>query len=465
MSASAVGQVEVLGGLVEHEHGEVGEQRAGQRQPLPLAAGEPRPVLADEGVEPVGQRRRPSPAAGPARARRRSSSSVALRPGEPQVLPHGAVEEVRVLGAQPDEPPDVVAVQRVRVHTAERVRPLPASRKRSSTCASVVLPEPDGADHGDPAARGQGEVDAGERVPLLPGVPGAQPLARRAGTATRARRRGCSGSRTGTGASRTSYTRSALRVTRCRYCTASGSPMTASKAASGVRTTTARATPSSRPSRDRLHARRARRRTTVSPQTSAESPAPSAVAVAAREAIRVSTRVGLPRLARCGAGSAPATVSSAVPVSRSATRVASAPRAGASRRSARRAHGPADQRYADPGGEQPDGEHGPGLGQQPGGEPDGRRGHDDGAAPGGQQPAQPVVLQGVHVGDEPGQQVAAPGRAAARRARAAPAAGRRRPAVSASIRSTASCETSRSAYRKTARPIPKARVAVTATIR
>ncbi len=39
-------------------------------------------------------------------------------------------------------------------------------------------------------------------------------------------------------------------------------------------------------------------------------------------------------------GSAPATVSSAVPVSRSATRVASSPRAGASRCSARRAQAP-----------------------------------------------------------------------------------------------------------------------------
>ncbi|KIX78289.1 hypothetical protein SF23_07465, partial [Streptomyces sp. MBRL 10] len=79
----------------------------------------------------------------------------------------------------------------------------------------------------------------------------------------------CSGSATGTGASRTSYTRWALRRTRWRYWTASGRPFTASNAARGVRTATAMATPESLPSWT-ASAATAAAATTVMPHTSAD---------------------------------------------------------------------------------------------------------------------------------------------------------------------------------------------------
>jgi hypothetical protein len=46
--------IQVLGGLVEDQHRRVGQQAAGQRQPAPLAAGEPFTVLADARRQAVG---------------------------------------------------------------------------------------------------------------------------------------------------------------------------------------------------------------------------------------------------------------------------------------------------------------------------------------------------------------------------------------------------------------------------
>lgn len=66
------------------------------------------------------------------------------------------------------------------------------------------------------------------------------------------------------------------------------------------------------------------------------------------------------------------------------------------------------QRYPGTGGEQSHGEHGTGLGQQPGGEADGSGGDGEGGT-GREQPAQPVVLEGVDIGHQPGQQIPAPG--------------------------------------------------------
>ena len=62
--------VEVLGRLVEHQHREVGEQRPGHHEPLPLPAGEPPAVLADR----VSAGRRG--AGRPSRARPTSASTA-----------------------------------------------------------------------------------------------------------------------------------------------------------------------------------------------------------------------------------------------------------------------------------------------------------------------------------------------------------------------------------------------------
>jgi hypothetical protein len=58
------GQVEVLGGLVQHQYGKVGEQRPCQREALAFAAGQAGAQLTDEGVEPFGKRVRPGVEAG-----------------------------------------------------------------------------------------------------------------------------------------------------------------------------------------------------------------------------------------------------------------------------------------------------------------------------------------------------------------------------------------------------------------
>ena len=63
------GRVEVRGGLVEDDDARPGEQQAGDRQPLTLAAGEPVAALADHRVEAVGQRARRGRPAGPGAAR------------------------------------------------------------------------------------------------------------------------------------------------------------------------------------------------------------------------------------------------------------------------------------------------------------------------------------------------------------------------------------------------------------
>ena len=55
IAASVVG-VDGGGRVVEDQDPRVGEQRAGQRDPLPLPAGQREPAFADHGVVPVRQR-------------------------------------------------------------------------------------------------------------------------------------------------------------------------------------------------------------------------------------------------------------------------------------------------------------------------------------------------------------------------------------------------------------------------
>ena len=93
-------RVEVRGRLVEHQHGRAGEQRARQHEPLALAAGHARALLADERVEPGRERGDPvgQSARGRGRlaARRRSASGRASQ----QVRADRRVEEVRVLAGE-----------------------------------------------------------------------------------------------------------------------------------------------------------------------------------------------------------------------------------------------------------------------------------------------------------------------------------------------------------------------------
>ena len=97
--------IKVLGRLVEDEDGKVGQQHPRQGEPLALTAGQPHAVLAYLCVQAGGQALDPFQQPGP--TQRRADLLVGgLAAGQPQVLAEGGVEDVRVLGAQPDDRPD-----------------------------------------------------------------------------------------------------------------------------------------------------------------------------------------------------------------------------------------------------------------------------------------------------------------------------------------------------------------------
>lgn len=80
------------GGVVEEEQPGVGEEGAGQRDALALAAGEGEALFADAGVEPGG-RASTKPSAWAARAAARTSSSEAS--GRPKAMLARMVSEKR----------------------------------------------------------------------------------------------------------------------------------------------------------------------------------------------------------------------------------------------------------------------------------------------------------------------------------------------------------------------------------
>ena len=85
--------VEVGGGFVEDQQRRVGEKRTSQRQALPFAAGDGRPVGADPGVPAAGEGCDPRQQPGA------SGGGLELLvggagPGEPQVVADGGVEQV-----------------------------------------------------------------------------------------------------------------------------------------------------------------------------------------------------------------------------------------------------------------------------------------------------------------------------------------------------------------------------------
>ena len=91
--------VEVLGRLVEDEDRAIGEDRAGELEPLALTTRQPRAGLAHEGVQPVGQGVDPVEQVSPPE---RVADLVVGGAGsrEADVLGDGRVEQVRVLRAQ-----------------------------------------------------------------------------------------------------------------------------------------------------------------------------------------------------------------------------------------------------------------------------------------------------------------------------------------------------------------------------
>ena len=95
----------MLGGLVEDDDREVGQQHPGQGEPLPLAAGQPGAVLADRGVQARGQA--VGPVAEPRLAQGVTQLRIGSRPDRAsrRFAAQRRVEDVRVLLAQADDGP------------------------------------------------------------------------------------------------------------------------------------------------------------------------------------------------------------------------------------------------------------------------------------------------------------------------------------------------------------------------
>jgi hypothetical protein len=140
------------GGVVQHQDPGVGEQRAGQRDPLPLAAGQGEPLLADHGVVPLGQVGDELVGLGrPGRGDDLLPRRV--RPAEGDVGGDAVGEQEAVLQDQPDrrpqrvlgEVPDVVAAD-PDLAAAHVVEAGEQQRDRG-------LPRARGADHGQRLTR------------------------------------------------------------------------------------------------------------------------------------------------------------------------------------------------------------------------------------------------------------------------------------------------------------------------
>src|SRR6478672_10572871 len=88
--------IEVCRRLVEHEYRRVDDQGACEDDPLPLTTRELASFLADECVEPFGQRLDPIP--DPCRSERSLELGAGcIGPAEPDVVPNAGREEVGIL--------------------------------------------------------------------------------------------------------------------------------------------------------------------------------------------------------------------------------------------------------------------------------------------------------------------------------------------------------------------------------
>ena len=111
-------------GVVEDQQPRPADQGPGQRDPLPLAAGQRRAALAERGVEPVGQRG--DEAVGLGGAQRRPDLLVGDVGAEGDVAADGVVEEERGLADDRDRAGELAAGQ---VAQVDAVDPDAAARR------------------------------------------------------------------------------------------------------------------------------------------------------------------------------------------------------------------------------------------------------------------------------------------------------------------------------------------------
>jgi uncharacterized hydrophobic protein (TIGR00271 family) len=175
-------RVEARGRLVQYQHRRVSQQRAGERDPLPLTARDARPPRAHAGVQTIGQRPDPRQQPG-ARGGVEQLVVGRARPGEPEIGANRVVEHVRVLRAAAYQPAQVVGCVAGQVvaaqlgGTASQIAE-PQQHVRGCRLARAAAP-----DKGDSPARRQVEVQPvqGERCTgLIPHARTAQRHGRRA---------------------------------------------------------------------------------------------------------------------------------------------------------------------------------------------------------------------------------------------------------------------------------------------
>ncbi len=130
-------RVQVRGGLVEQQQRRVLEERPGQRDPLPLARGQPRAALPQRRGVVTGQRPDELRGAGQG-GRVRDVRRGGVRAAQGDVAGHGAVEQVRVLR----HPGDLAAparpgrTRRCRCPAPRAARPRSAPRSARRTAAA-----------------------------------------------------------------------------------------------------------------------------------------------------------------------------------------------------------------------------------------------------------------------------------------------------------------------------------------
>src|SRR5215217_2214831 len=150
--------VEVGGGLVEDDDGRVGQQQPGDGQALLLAAGQPVAALPDHRLPALGQAldqvQDPGGATGVL-----DLLQGRVRPGVAQVGQDGVVEQVRVLGDQPDRGPQALQLQVAHVDPVDPDGAVADVVDPGDQHGGGRLAGARGADQGDQLARPDGEAD------------------------------------------------------------------------------------------------------------------------------------------------------------------------------------------------------------------------------------------------------------------------------------------------------------------
>ena len=142
------GQVEVLAGLVEDQHRETRQQRPRERQAASLAARDAPAVLPDLRGGAVGERPDPVEQAHPLeRVEQLALARVAA--GEAQVLLDRGVEDVGVLGHEPDHAADLIGREVVDLDPVEGDRTA-VGQETDERPRERRLARPAGADQGHP---------------------------------------------------------------------------------------------------------------------------------------------------------------------------------------------------------------------------------------------------------------------------------------------------------------------------